>query len=816
MVTLHKDEVWTKNKSTHLDLNNLLQKSDCVVLKNEFALIYKVLKQILKKKDMIASLISGKLIFNTDTYTISLDTKVESPYPLYFNKEDIQSSKLLLKADIVSIQKTSEDKTYLDTYKIKDKNFTQFEIGSSRAKIDTTTKGNTKNISLPKSAHLVSSLKIDAENVNQLVNATKINKNNHNYLYVHKETFEIGRVYIGSYSINFSDHTFNADIDNENYALVEVPELFPIKINGMWITINLYHHDKDFYLQLKTEFKQPNDYIQSCILVKKVGFNEAPDDMLETEDEMTIGKKINLVPKYQDFISSELKSFTQLNKFKFTVKIEDKEFLNFIEQLLTKNNAVRVQSNEKIKLYGYSLKELESVTIDSNQKELYSICLNSVFLEIKITNGIDYTFTFSDLGESFKSKEFDIYNTILETIQRRTTILKSVLNYLKNYNLYKSTKIKSIGFTTTFKNPEYFKNIKLIQFNTDPKKPLYKCYDYKNQGEVYTATSCYYKTYLKEYKRIISYFQDKNKKDPLSNIPFEQLSDTQIKEVLEKTISTKFKHGIKITAYKEAQNIYYVKAESNGKLNLQTKPIQNDLELVKESLDEKLGKVTYTVKIKDENKMILDFYKKHKLNLINYKIIDETLNINNGRICYILEDYIDNLMNKTCDIYVYLGDDGSYYASLVSNGSIHIPKPIKISKDITLQFKLEIDSKSNYFKIYHSNSNSEFVSNYKYKQLEYSYEVDRWETRKEELLEHDAKKYYFTLDSDITHIVDNLKSFTKKHKLVFSDRYELIEKISSVKFKSKKELEDNVDKYRAIDYLENEESNIKDILSDIL
>ena len=171
-----------------------------------------------------------------------------------------------------------------------------------------------------------------------------------------------------------------------------------------------------------------------------------------------------------------------------------------------------------------------------------------------------------------------------------------------------------------------------------------------------------------------------------------------------------------------------------------------------------------------------------------------------------------------------------YYAKTLNTMATTLAKPALISKNNKLEFQLYIDNKANFFKISHTNTNTIYKGIKKVpgekrlkikEQLKYSYEVQRWDTKDKKMLQqHNADKYYFTLNDDINDIVKNITTFTSRYKLMAIDYEEFLNKVTDSgkeHFKTKKKFEDAVDAYRNIpDFIKIDTLKLKNTLTSLL
>lgn len=800
MDSLFQDKEWMSQNKKNKDLYTLLRESDIIIPTTSLKVLYRILKQLLKKNGVTASLVKGNLYVNTKEYSVVINTDIDSKVPLYFNKQNLNKSKLLPKFPILSLRMF--DKEFrLYSYENEPNNIVQYQAYKSKISINQDIKVYDERVELPIKASKLSSIEFD-DTLEYLINAHKKSKVKGYSILLKKDTLEMVSISVSDslskYFHNFSNFIEDYQNNRNDFFIIKVPELFHIKFLNMIVQVNLYQYKSDYYIETDTKFKiGKQDY--RCISVQSVKqLYEPSNDLFALNDEESV-KYLNKTNLQETQVSKFYDTTNKFNTFKFTIRSEDNKFLEQLEQLFLKNDLVIKEKNEKIKQYKYSLQNSKLPTF-----------LLSVFLELKITNKYFYTCTFKSFTNSYKKNEKGEYE-----LSTKLQIVKNILEFLKSNNLYSSTKIKSIGFSTQFENPKYYNNVRLIRLNTDPTKQPYECFYYNKSDELYTISK-YYKVYLKKWKKMIEYYQKENIEDPLSKIKYENLTDEQIIEILEKTISKEFKHSVKILVVKEAENLYYAKAISDATLHFpHAKAVKQVLEEVEEVIDPNTKKVVYTAKIVNIEDNILRYYKKKKLDPIKYSLYNKTTELNHERVCYFLENIIVDLMNGLCDVNVTLDSNGNYYANMVSNGIINVNSSVVINDELSLEFKVSMDEKTSFFHIsnIHKSQNS---SEMNAKCLTYSYNVNRWDTRKEDMLNKSEKKYYFTLNSDIEKVVQNVSSFTKKYKLIYSSKIEFLEKLDKLKYLSKEDIELHIKEYGAIDFLEDEESKVRELLHILL
>ena len=126
-------------------------------------------------------------------------------------------------------------------------------------------------------------------------------------------------------------------------------------------------------------------------------------------------------------------------------------------------------------MYRYILDKSEDIKVlEVYRSDPYLLNMDnkgSIFLTLKITNKFDYTFSFDGLSElvnyevpnNINGEKSDIAyaNSIINSdeiiIEQRMEVLKNILNFLKNNDLYRSSKIKSIGFAKIFEDIQKYK-----------------------------------------------------------------------------------------------------------------------------------------------------------------------------------------------------------------------------------------------------------------------------------------------------------------------------------------------------------------------
>ena len=425
--------------------------------------------------------------------------------------------------------------------------------------LDTKTHTATKEINFPTLKKPITSIVVGQQDISALISAKKRSKATGYNIYIDSESLEILAVGVNNSSHQkiYNTNLVNRDINREVMVL-SVTELFTLKKADDFL-LNIYQINENFYLKTITDTS----------LVDVEYFEQAK-------------KILNDIPKF--ITHRELwKVENSFNKFKFTVHTKEL-FLDELLEVIIDLPLKQQSFNSKIKMYTYSVhnEALYDSLVHTESQEVYDILNKLPFFTLKVTNGFDYTFTFENLSEHLEyqikkfftikhegakatyesntdytpqSNELMNVNNYINTSRIKT--LKAILAFIKSQNLYKSTKIKSIGFSTVFKDKGVYPEIKFIKFNTSPKKVLFNVVSYKKHADLYTV-STYYKAYIKVPKELFIRYQKTNKKDTLAEHKWEELLDHDIKYILQQEVSLKLKNN-DFSIGRDSPNLYYVK-----------------------------------------------------------------------------------------------------------------------------------------------------------------------------------------------------------------------------------------------------------------
>ncbi|MFA6144161.1 MAG: hypothetical protein WCW84_05120 [Sulfurimonas sp.] len=762
---------------TQYDKNKVVMvKNQMITIKNKDSIIYVVLPNYLTMKH---------------------------DYPLLFNRKTSSLALLVRKNNNEEKVSIGAKYIYIDCYKDAEK--------VTEITIDKLEGAEEEIVEIPKLQNEKTILHITKEIAFTLIEAKKKLRESYYHIYIDKKTFEIMAISVCNKSNeNYYTEIFNDDIVNKDntreFDTIKVDKLFPIKQrDGSMLCI--YKQGSVIYVKIIIYWFFDINYI---ITTKLLGY-------------FSKLKPLTSIKLKDESIKEAWNAMLDLNKFKFTVHTEDKDFLDELLMLVKQLNIVEKSHNAKIKLYGFVLekyKVIQNSPTNINNERIFDLQNEDDFFTLKITNGSDYTFSFDELGNfiEYDTKEENQIETLnREIILARINILKRILSFVKSKELYESTKIKSIGFVTTFKDKKTFDMIKLIKFNTGTNKDLYECFDYKNKQNVYT-NDIYYKAYIPSYKEIIYKFQKENADNLSLNKKIDELSDGEIREILEIEISKAFKHSVKIIICREAEGLYYAKAVSDGTVNIK-KPIKitkdSNLEFSAHD-DHQFKKTIYKALIEDYREII-------KQEMKHVKDIDS----NDEDIRKLLKRTISKRIKYPVEIAIEKDESDRYYVQVISDGTIVIDKPIVIAKSIKLNFFVHMDNKSSFFKISHTSGmnickNVEKETYCKIKnKLKYSYEVNGWDTKDEKILQkNNSQKYSFTLNDDLDDIINNITTFTSKYKLLAISYPKLIDDISysdSTSFKTVKKFNDNIQRYAKVqDFIKISNRNLRETLSDLL
>jgi len=511
---------------------------------NPLFLMYelKTIKELLSKYSPKQTLCieNGVLILTHNNYTINMElfSKVSShKEPLIINKKISNILYLFNKADKYFFSNLEKVDNKLLFY-IND--IVNIEVPTDPAievRFDDLNKHQDKPITIPSSAKEKMNIYISNSVVMKLQVYKKKEKESPYIIYIDKESYEIMAIGIqgnNEYIEYLNDDIINIDVSNREYIFVTVEELFPIKTKEE-VAISIYQTQSNLYVE-STLLVNMNAYVLVCI-------NKTNVQNYEHNLEMKTSNELK-----REWIEKDWHSSTALNKFKFTIHAPCKDFHENLFAFLEEVNILQTKSNLKIKLHKFKL--------DGEGEE--------DFFYLKITNTSHYTFTF-----------FDMFNTasVNSTQEYKLHVIQKILSYIKSQDLYKHTKIKSIGFNTIFQKKKLFPQIRLIKLNTGRDADLYTLFHHQKSKNIYT-TSTYYKAYLKQYKEIIELWQKRNKKDVLSSLSISKLSDKQKKYILENSISKKIKDATHIEVVQETNTLFYARVIS-------TKPISKPVNLDK-------------------------------------------------------------------------------------------------------------------------------------------------------------------------------------------------------------------------------------------
>jgi hypothetical protein len=447
--------------------------SKLIMIKNQMVTI--------KNKDSIVyAVLPDKLALN-DGFTLLLNRKTASY--AFHTRKTIDEVKVFI--DTKNI--------YVDCYKNSDK--------VTEITLDKLEGAEEEIVAIPQLENEKTTLHITGKMVFDLVTKKERLRSTHHLIHIDKKTFEIMAISVWNkggdsclYEL-FNDDIVNKDNTRE-FDTIKVDKLFPLKKND-GVTLCIYKKGSVIHVKTTTI----GFFDLTCICTTKLqGY--APNL-----------PSLTSIKIKEDHIKKTWSSKIDLNKFKFTVHTEENDFLEELLTLIEQLNIIKKSHNTKIKLYGFTFekaKVFQNSTISANDERIFDFQNENEFFTLKITNGFDYTFSFEELANSieYDSKGEDSTQAINASIIRaKINTLKSILSFIKNKGLYPSSKIKSIGFETSFQDKKQFDKIKLIKFNTGINKDLYESFDYKNKQDVYT-NDIYYKAYIPSYKEIIRKYNE--------------------------------------------------------------------------------------------------------------------------------------------------------------------------------------------------------------------------------------------------------------------------------------------------------------------
>ncbi|QOY55328.1 hypothetical protein HUE87_03570 [Candidatus Sulfurimonas marisnigri] len=392
-----------------------------------------------------------------------------------------------------------------------------------------------------------------------------------------------------------------------------------------------------------------------------------------------------------------------LNKFKFTVHTEQNEFQEKLFNFIEKQNMVedKDKTNTKVKFYRYKLNKNDVIKISSvYQNDDYIADLKdkgSLFFSLKISNKYDYTFSFENIAQltnfnfpkGLVGEKLNIayaYDEIYSSeslIFERTNILKKCLKFIGDQNLKPNTKIKTIGFSVTFdeesESPRIIKYTNVFGYGqvvyNDADSLAFDTKTLLRLSSKFNTTD----NKLQEYPRINivkkhNYDEGYEKVDYIvpQNIPinYDNIKLIKFNTDKDKLINGKKKGVYTYWNYSKSKDIY------TSKINYYKADIKYPQEII--SGFEKLT----------SKEIILEL---HKVMVRRFKACNEVI--------------------------VQKGSYDRYYVKLNIDCTCKIDKPIKITEKNHLVFKLDIDSKSDYFKISHTSENSMLQQLYRSKKV---------------------------------------------------------------------------------------------------
>lgn len=420
----------------------------------------------------------------------------------------------------------------------------------------------TKNIQLPickiinpKQGVLKSSTEISYSEIITLKEAKKLFNAQCYIITIDKNTFELLAISIRSKNTNIQDFSkvFNQKYflkeNSESFASYKVRDLFPVIENTSPTNkINIYFNETLVKIKTTSEWILDTNYYSNAVETNYIPFNS---------------KNKNNTPT--------------LNTFKFTTHTKDTSFKERLFKFIDSLKLIKINSNEKIKMYSYILdksEEVKALIVYANDKYIAEVQdKGNIFFTLKITQKYDYTFSFDGLSElvefdtpnnmSGEKKDIAYANKMLYSdellINQRISILKQCLQFVKEEGLYQDTKIKSIGLSKSFKEVDRYNKYRLIKFNTDKKNGTYSSYVMEQSTNLYTSKINYYKAYIKYPQDIVDNFK--------------QLTSEQAIKKLKTIIGNKFKKCEEIIVQKDSTGRYSIKV--NVKCSKQfNKPIE--------------------------------------------------------------------------------------------------------------------------------------------------------------------------------------------------------------------------------------------------
>lgn len=267
-----------------------------------------------------------------------------------------------------------------------------------------------------------------------------------------------------------------------------------------------------------------------------------------------------------------------LNKLQFTVHTQDKSFESRLFDFIETQNLTQTRSEDNS--YLFALDIMNDLHVLFGQQACFPNLIDIVenqnrdFLHLHV-DGSQYSLSFEKIVESHEfSKKSDFEGDIDQVYyvfghmysdqhlsNRKQTIIKSTIDFLKTEGLLAMTTIEGITFERDLHDKAMVDTMKLMIKGSDATEADVK-------GNLYTGTIAHYKAYLKAPQKLIDIYYEANG-EATKNL--EGIDENEICKILKEVVKKRFMQVKKLHIKKDTYG-YYIHADPSC-LRVWNKPV---------------------------------------------------------------------------------------------------------------------------------------------------------------------------------------------------------------------------------------------------
>lgn len=268
----------------------------------------------------------------------------------------------------------------------------------------------------------------------------------------------------------------------------------------------------------------------------------------------------------------------KLNKLQFTVRTQDQNFESRLFHFIRTQDLTQTSAEDNS--YSFALDIMSDLHVLYGQQACFPKLSDIVesqnrdFLHLHV-NGTQYSFSFEKIVElhEFSKKsgfegDIDLLYIAFEhmysdqhLIQRKQTIVKSTIDFLKREGLLAMTTIEGITFESDLQDPAMVNAMKDMINGADDTEADVK-------GNIYTGTIAHYKAYLKAPQKLIDiYYEAKGE----ATKDLKGLDENETCKILKEVVKKQFMQVKKLLIKKDTYG-YYIHADPSC-LRVWNKPV---------------------------------------------------------------------------------------------------------------------------------------------------------------------------------------------------------------------------------------------------